>query len=155
MLSMSPHDNHILPKNIKNVEVCLKSACAWTFHQDHGTNFATDPCFKMEFHAAILEDGDFKGLRVLVTKLFQPPVINPYKGVQLDIGTIVKVSGRLTAQRPNNDQAGLTAFFHIDANAITREDPYKQARELIDKQRVSRSPLYTPNTLKLANSNAK
>lgn len=152
---MSPRDNKKLPKNIKNVEVYLKSACALTFNQDTGTNHATDPCYKMEFHAAILEDGDFKGLRVLVTRHFEPPVINPYKGVELDIGTIVKVSGRLTAQRPNNDQAGVTAFFHIDANAITKEDPYNQARELIDKQRVSRSPLYTPSTVKLANSNTK
>jgi len=149
MLSMSPHDNRTLPKDIKDVEVYLTSACAWTFHQDHGTNIATDPCFKIEFHAAILEDGDFKGLNVLVTRLFQPPVINPCKSVQLDIGMIVKVSGKLTAQRPNNNQAGLTAFFHIDANAIMREERHSQAREIYDKHRVSRNPLYTPNTLKL------
>lgn len=133
MLSISPRDNRTLPKHINDVDVYLKSACICTFHQDHGSNFATDPCYKTEFHAGILE-GEFKGLSVLVTRLFQPPVINPFNGVQLDIGMVVKVSGKLTAQRPSNDYAGLTAFFHIDANAIKRE-PFRRARALIEQPR--------------------
>ena len=153
MLSTSPHDNHILPKDIKDVDVYLKSACVWTLHQDTGTNLATDPCYKMEFHAGILEEGDFKGLSVLVTRLFQPAVINPCKNVQLDIGMIVKVSGKLTAQRPNNDKAGLTAFFHIDANAIKRDIRHSKAIEKYDQQRLIRNPLYTPNVSTLGEFN--
>jgi hypothetical protein len=149
MLSTSPHDNHNLPKDIKDVDVYLKSACVLTFHQDTGSNVATDPCYKMEFHAGILEEGNFKRMSVLVTKLFQPPVINPCKNVQIDIGMVVKVSGKLTAQRPNNDQAGITAFFHIDATAIERDIHHSEAIEHNDKQRVSRNPLYTPNIFKL------
>lgn len=137
---MSPQDNRILPKDIKDVDVYLKSACVCTLHQDTGTNLATDPCYKMEFHAGILE-GDFKDLSVLVTRLFQPPVIDPCKEVQLDIGMVVKVSGKLTAQRPSNNHAGLTAFFHIDANAIEREKGRSKARERNDEQRLLRKPL--------------
>jgi hypothetical protein len=148
MLSISPYDNHKLPKDITDVDVYLKSACICTVHQDTGTDLATDPCYKMEFHAGILE-GEFKGLSVLVTRLFQPFVINPCNNVEIDIGMVVKVSGKLTAQRPSSNHAGLTAFFHIDANAIERKPHRSEARALIEEQRVSRNPLYTPKSSKL------
>jgi hypothetical protein len=142
LLSSTPHNSVTLPKKI-NVNVYLKSACIWTLHKDTGTNPKTDPCYKIEFHAGILE-GDFKGLSVLVTRIFQPVVINPFNDVQIDIGMIVQVSGMLTAQRQNDQEAGLTAFFHIDADTIKRDISHSNAREQNDEERLLRNPLYTP-----------
>lgn len=127
MLSATPNDSTPLPAQIKNTKVYLRSECIWTLNQETGRDLDTDPCYQIEFHAGILE-GDFTGLPVIVTKFFDPPVINPCKSVHLSIGMVVQVSGKLTAQRPKNSPTGLPSFFHIKAKVIKRDITDSEAR---------------------------
>jgi hypothetical protein len=129
---------------LKQVDVYLKSACVWAFNEETGTNFKTDPCYKIEFHAGILE-GKFKGLNVLITKIFKRPAINPFKDVQIDLGMVVQVSGKLSAQRKNNGEAGLTEYFLFDAEKLEREERYSIAREKNDNDCLRRNSMHTPN----------
>lgn len=131
-------------KTIKHVDVFLRSACIRTLYENTGTNHVTDPCYKVEFQATII-NGDFKGLPVLVVRHFKPAVVNPFKNVQLGFGMVVQISGKLTPQHLNNDETGLTAFFQVDATLLERNIRYSNARKKNDDRRLVINPLYTQN----------
>lgn len=147
MLSTTTEENEkIIPAYIKDTDVYLKSKGIMTYNQNEGDNPEIHPCYRVEFHAGFLE-GDFKHLSVLVTKIFWPPIINPLKNVNLDIGMIVQVSGTLTAH--SHTPKGITAFFNFDADIIKRDICHSENRRHNQDQRLLRNPLYTPDRSKL------
>lgn len=146
MYSVSRDENTLLPVALENVEVYVASACKMTF--DGSEKGDGDLCYQIEFHAGIL-GGDFEQLRVLVTKVFQPPVSNPFNGVKLEYGMVLRLSGTLRAGPPHDDYTGVAGFFHLDASCIKREKYYSEVVRRKQERIALVNGDYVPNTRKL------
>ncbi|KAG0199071.1 hypothetical protein BGX28_007597 [Mortierella sp. GBA30] len=80
----------------------------------------------------------YSPLDIVVTRKFSPPATNPLRGVTLDVGMVVQISGTLSPQYAPGLCNGAVAYFHLEAQSMTRDSKYAKKRQEHEDQMMEK-----------------
>ncbi|KAF9116787.1 hypothetical protein BGX30_005838, partial [Mortierella sp. GBA39] len=109
--------------NVESSPVCVVP------DEDMKSNEGDIRYHKLQFYARVM-GGRYKGLLVIITRVFDPPEKDILDGVELEYGMVVEVVGNLDFYIWKG-QAPIPARFDITATSMGK--PYREDNEIWDK----------------------